>query len=367
MHEIDADLAIITETWLQDRSVNDNAIDLAGQHGLDLFTLNRRNIAANSRQYGGVAVTTRSARTSFKILELPNPENFEVLCVSGKIKGIREKVVVVVVYIPPNYPRHRADSCLDYVADVISEAKRQFSSSMIIVAGDWNQWSTDYVLQEHPDMAEVEHGPTRNDRKIDKFLVNFGRSDVESDTLPPLDDGMGRESDHLISYFKATVRKPHQAKTTYSYRHYTEEGAARFQEWVSSANFEPALACPDPNEQLDLFLRELDSASNACFSLKTTTHRESDPPWINSQVRSLARRRQRIYRKEGRSHQWKALMKKSRQLVRNRAAKYWENQKRTMLQGDANSLRTLRPIKAKRSLQTLMFVHSFRARWMTVR
>ena len=336
MHEIDADLAVVTETWLQDRSVNDSAIDLAGQHGLDLFTLNRRNIAANGRQYGGVAVTTRSARTSFKVLELPNPENFEVLCVTGKIRGIGEKVVVIAVYIPPNYPRHRADSCLDYVADVVSEAKRQFASAMIIVAGDWNQWPTDHVLQEHPDMVEVEHGPTRNDRKIDKFLVNFGRSVIESDILPPLDDGMGRESDHLISYLKAAVKKPRQASTTYSYRHYTEEGAARFQDWIASADFGPVLACPDPNEQLNLFLGELESASNACFSLKTTTRRESDPPWINSQVRSLARKRRRIYRREGRSHQWKALMKKTRQLVRKRAAKYWEHQKSTMLQGDAN-------------------------------
>ena len=37
----------------------------------------------------------------------------------------------------------------------------------------------------------------------------------------------------------------------------------------------------------------------------------------------------RIYCREGRYHQWKALMKKSRTLVRKRAAKYWENQKKT--------------------------------------
>ena len=267
---------------------------------------------------------------------MPNPEHFEVLGVSGTIRGVREKVVVIAVYIPPNYPRHRADSCLDYVADFISEAKRTFASAMIIVAGDWNQWSTDYVLLEHPDMIEVQHGPTRNDRKIDKFLVNFGRSVIESDTLPPLDDGLGRTSDHLIAYFKATVRRQEHEKVTYSYRHYTEEGALKFAEWVARADFAAILASSDPNEQLDLFLNKLEEATNACFSLKTTTRRESDPPWINSQVRSLARRRRRVYRREGRSHQWKALMKKSRALVRKRASKYWETQKKTLLQGDAN-------------------------------
>ena len=336
MHELDADIAVITETWLQDWSVSDSTIDLAGQHGLDLFTLNRHNIAANGRQYRGVAISARSARASFKVMSMPNPEHFEVLGIAGKIKGISEKVVVIAVYIPPNYPRHRADACLDYVADVVSEAKRTFASAMIIVAGDWNQWSTGHVLQEHPDMSEVEHGPTRNGRKIDQFLVNFGRSVVESDTLPPLDDGLGRTSDHLISYFKASVRRQEQAKTSYSYRHYTKEGAVKFQEWIANADFSSVLAPPDPNVQLDGFLAKLEEATGACFSMKTTTRREADPLWINSQVRSLARRRRKIYRREGRSHQWKALMKKSRALVRKRAAKYWENQKKTLLQGDAN-------------------------------
>ena len=336
IHELDADLAVVTETWLQDRSVADSTIDLAGQHGLDLFTLNRHNLAANGRQYGGVAISACSARTSFKVMSMPNPEHFEVLAVTGKIKGIPEKVVVVAVYIPPNYPRHRAISCLDYVADVISEAKRTHALAMIIVAGDWNQWPTDHVLQEHPDMSEIEHGPTRKDRKIDKFLVNFGRSVVESDTLPPLDDGLGRVSDHLISYFKASVRKQEHAKVSYSYRHFTEEGALKFQEWMAGADFSSVFHSADPNAQLDCLLGVFEEATNACFSLKTTTRHETDPPWINSQVRSLARRRRRVYHREGRSHQWKALMKKSRALVRRRAAKYWENQKRTLLQGDAN-------------------------------
>ena len=336
MDELDAHLAVVTETWLQDRNINDTTIDLAGQHGLNLITLNRQNIAANGRQYGGVAILTRSSTTSSKRLEIPNPENFEVLCSTLKIKGIGEKIVTVAVYIPPNYPRHRADACLDYVADVISEAKRQFVSPLIIVAGDWNQWPVAHVLQEHPDLTEVEHGPTRGDRKIDKFLVNFGRSVIESDTLPPLDDGLGRASDHRIAYFKSVVRKQPVVKTTYSYRHYTPEGAAKFKTWLSNCDFTDIISETDANKQVESFLGTLNSAMDACFTTKTTTRSESDPPWINSQVRSLVKKRRRIYHREGRSHQWKALMKKTRALVRRRAQNYWAHQKMTLLKPDAN-------------------------------
>ena len=57
--ELNADIAIVTETWLQDRAIVNATLDMAGEHGLDLFTLNRQNIAANGRQYGGVAIACR--------------------------------------------------------------------------------------------------------------------------------------------------------------------------------------------------------------------------------------------------------------------------------------------------------------------
>ena len=105
MFEIDADIAVVTETWFQDSAVADTAVDLAGEHGLDLFTLNRQVVAANGRQYGGVAISTRNCRSTFKKVDIANPDSFEVLCIAGKVRGISEKIVVVAVYLPPNYTK----------------------------------------------------------------------------------------------------------------------------------------------------------------------------------------------------------------------------------------------------------------------
>lgn len=292
MHEIDADVAIITETWLQNSAVSDTAIDMAAEHGLSLFTLNRQVIAANGRQYGGVAISTRSSRTTFKKVEIANPENFEVLCIAGKIQGINEKIVV---YLPPNYPKPRADACLDYIADTISEAKRMFQSPMIIVAGDWNQWPTDYIRQEHTDLSEVEHGPTRGGNKIDRFLVNFGRAVIEADTLHPLDDGLGRESDHLAAYFKAAISKPKLPVTKYRYMNYTDEGAVKFQQWIQTHSFKGVYAEGEVNRQLEVFLAQLEASMDVCFPYKTTVRREGDPPWINSYIRTMIKKRRKVW------------------------------------------------------------------------
>ena len=337
MSELEADVAVVTETWMQDRSVEGTTIDTAGQHGLDTFLLNRNAISANGRQYGGVAVLARSSSSKLSVVDIDNPENFEVLCVAGKVNKIREKAVVVAVYIPPNYTRIKAELCLDYISDVISEAKRRFESPLITVAGDWNQWDVRRVLDEHPDLSEVEHGPTREQNKIDKFLVNFDRSIVESDVLPPLDDGLGRVSDHGIAYFKARYRVESDKTVSYTYRHYTEQGARGFQAWISTHDFEPVYNADagDVNLKLELFLATLEEQMNVFFPYKTTVKRERDPPWINPHVRTLIKKRRRLYHREGRSANWRSLMKKIKKLIRKRAANYWEYQKRNLLSSDA--------------------------------
>ena len=336
MSELEADVAVVTETWLQDRAVEGTVIDTAGEHGLDAFFLNRQGTAANGRQYGGVGILSRATSTKLVPLELPNPDDFEVLAVAGKVNKIKEKAVVVAVYIPPNYPRVKAEACLDYISDVIAETKRKFESPLITVAGDWNQWDVGRVLADHPDLVEVEHGPTRAGNKVDKFLVNFSRSIVESDVLPPLDDGLGRQSDHGLAFFKAKYDVLPTKRVSYRYRHFTDQGASKFQNWVSTHNFDRVFTASNVNEKLGVFLEELHGKMEELFPYKTTVRRESDPPWINPHVRALIRKRRRVYHREGRSDRWKALMRKVRKLVRKRAAGYWAHQKRNLLSPDAS-------------------------------
>ena len=335
-YEIDANIAIVTETWLQDGAIDTTVVDLAGEHGLDMIARNRLGAAANGRQYGGVAVFSRAASSNFKPLEIDNPDSFEVLCVTGKVSKLKDRVAVIAVYIPPGYTKPRADACIQYIADVIAETKRKIDSPIIIIGGDWNQWSLQPILDEHPDLSEVDHGPTREDRKIDRLLVNFSRAVVESDVLSPLDDGQGRVSDHGVAFFRAKFESQLDRKVTYKYRHFTDQGAASFQTWIAGHDFNAVYNCEDVNDQLSTFLAVLEEKMDLFFPYKTTIKRERDPPWINPYVRQLIKRRRRVYHREGRSRKWKALMKKVRKLVKKRAGKYWEHQKRGLLSNDAS-------------------------------
>lgn len=122
---------------------------------------------------------------------------------------------------------------------------------------------------------------------------------------------------------------------SYTYRHYTDEGATRFQQWAATADFSQMSEIEEVNGQLDHFMTKITAAMDLCFPTKTTRRRENDPPWINGQVRALAKKRRKIYHREGRSARWKEIRRKGIELIQKRARAYWDHQKRTLLKPDA--------------------------------
>ena len=183
MDEKEITISCLTETWLQSNtSLESKLNDLADEHCIDIIIRNRQDYARNGRQYGGVALTFRRSKCSFKEFELVNPDNYEVLAAVGKVHGIKEKVFVIATYLPPNLALTRARACLEYLSDCIAEAKRVYEDCLIIVAGDFNQWPAEEIVEAHPEFKEVVHGPTRGNRSIDRTFCNFSRSVTESST-----------------------------------------------------------------------------------------------------------------------------------------------------------------------------------------
>ena len=79
---------------------------------------------------------------------------------------------MVAVYIPPNYSVPRVNGCLDYVENLLVDIKARYQDPYVIVAGDFNQWQIPQALSEFPDLTEIDVGPTRADRKIDRIFCN---------------------------------------------------------------------------------------------------------------------------------------------------------------------------------------------------
>ena len=334
IYEKSVDLAIITETWYQNCDVGLSEL-YKDAHSLSVLVRNRTTIATNGRQYGGLAIVSRNLTTKLEHFPLLNPEDHEVLAATGKVKGIPGKLFVLACYAPPNLTAVKARKMTEFVVDIVAEAKRTIRDCTVIVAGDFNQWPFDDLVLDHPDVREVEHGPTRGDRSIDRSFTNFHRSIEESGTLEPLETEDDRQSDHRVAWFRAVFPKIKSDVVKYTYRAYTEEGAANFVRQISEQNWDLVYAQTNSSDKAIALQSVLDSLMDKNFVMKTTTKRLSDPPWFNERLRILIKKRRKIYDREGRSRAWKKLKKKSDNLAKKRAAVFFENKKKTLTAPDA--------------------------------
>ena len=206
--EMDVTLGIVTETWLADgASLDKDVQDLANGAGLDMVCLNRdpneRGVA-----HGGVAVVSSRSSCTLKRVEMPNPGRFEILTTVSTMPGYSRKLLTVACYLPPNYTVARGREALEHLEDVVREIKSRYQDPFIVVGGDFNQWQVEDPLSEFPDLREVNVGPTRKDRCIDRIFTNFGRSITDCGTVPPLEPEPGHQgacSDHRIAFMKAEL------------------------------------------------------------------------------------------------------------------------------------------------------------------
>ena len=157
--EMKVDIAVVTETWFRGGDDLDQDLrDLEDGAGLCTLALNRPP-NRHGVSHGGVAIITRKNLGTFKRIEVNNPECYEVLPAVGTLRGTSRKVIVIAVYIPPNYTVARGNACMDFVENVVIDMKRKFRDPYIVLAGDFNQWAVQESLVDFPDITEVAVGP----------------------------------------------------------------------------------------------------------------------------------------------------------------------------------------------------------------
>ena len=132
VEEMDANISIVTETWLTDgQSLDDDLLDLEHGAGVKFIVKNRRP-GSRGLSHGGVAIAFRKGTVELKELQIDNPDEFEVLVAQGSMPGHSRKVLVLAAYIPPNYSIGRGQGCLDFITDVVLDLKRKYREPYII-------------------------------------------------------------------------------------------------------------------------------------------------------------------------------------------------------------------------------------------
>lgn len=306
-------MAIVTETWLaQDSRLERDTESLLMGHGLAIRYLNRP-LSSNGVAHGGVALVFRDSSASSSSYPFPNPENFEVLPLQLTIVGVKRRLFAISAYIPPNYPVARGRACIQHINNLVLDIKRNSNSCppYILIAGDFNQWPVGESLEDFPELQEVQTPPTRENRHIDKMFMNFPDDINDSGTVPPLEtEGTAAAksySDHSIQYLCARLPlKTPVCWEKYSYRPFKETAATAFVQELSEVSWDTLYELQGSNAMAMRLQTILDDLMDRHFPMKTVKRKGSDLPWFNCTAKKMVKKKNAIYKSEGKSERWHA-------------------------------------------------------------
>ena len=296
---------------------------------------------------------TRSVCLSVCLSDLPNPEGYEVLASISSLPGYSRKLLCVGCYLPPNYPVPKGKAALEHIENVIRDLKRTYQDPFILVGGDFNQWEVGEALSDFPDLREVDVGPTRGSRCIDRIFSNFGRSITDCGTVPPLEPEPGHQgsrSDHRVAFMRAELPKARSFEwVSYQYRFFNPKAVEDFGGWLACHDWADVVQAEGSNQKATIYQEAVTGAMETFFPLITVRKKSTDCPWMNRRIRRLIRRRKGVYRREGRSSKWRRLKKLSDELIKARRLVYLDSQKECLLVEDAvrNFFRNVKAFKTK--------------------
>ena len=274
------DVVCITETWLQSH-IPDSVVAI---NGYNLIRRDRRDVI-----HGGVCMYIK-ASIPFTILEDLEDEScsFEVLWI--KLRPFRlprgiSSIIAGVVYHPPKATN---SMMLDYLTKCLMDLESKYPKCGLLVLGDFNHLN-DARLKSNFNLKQIVHFPTRGQNTLDKILTNlqdyydtpverpaFGLSDhssVEAQPKPRV-----KTSQTIQKVTSRDLRPSNRlAMRTYLY------------EVDVTAMIAAMTTCEDKVSMLQTIIK---TGLDLVLPMKPKIIHRTEPPWINSTLKNLIRKRQ---------------------------------------------------------------------------
>ena len=302
--EHDLDVALVTESWLKDGQVlNRDIIDLEYGTDLKIVYKNRPNNRAGRRKVGGgVSIIYKKSRCSFKERKIQG-NKFELVLAVGKIGTIARQVAIFCVYIEPRMKIAELAELGDLISREILQLKAK-GDPLILLGGDLNRRDLSNSLADFPDMKAINHEPTRGDACLDVLFSNL--QELSPRNWPPLETPDGIKSDHVCVVFKGHIKKERDFHWVRKrVRKFTQAAVEEYGRRLANAEWDRVVPPHlEPDEMIERFQSWAAQTTDELFPWKTARCRSNEQPWITDGIRRLAKRKNRVYKRERKSRLW---------------------------------------------------------------
>ena len=301
--DLDLSFAAVTETWMRDGVAADKiCVDLLHGSGLKTILKNRpvKNQKGNSG--GGVAIVHDPEKISFKNIQIKG--NHEILAALGRIPGVRRRVAVYCIYVPPKTRLPGYRGLTKIVANSIHKMKIE-CNPYVILTGDFNRRGVTELLADFPDIEIMNTDPTRLGATLDLLCTNI--DSIKTKITEPLETVSGRKSDHMVIHAECSLdRVDNFTKRKSTYYKKTIEGEIAFMEDLIQIDWtERFLGKDSPTDMAEVLNTELERLKKKHFEEVKRVIKSTDAPWMSKRIQDMIEKRKRIYSGHKKNDAWR--------------------------------------------------------------
>ena len=286
------------------------------------------------RGWGGAAIIANQEYFKLEKLDILIPHNLEVvwgLLSSKSADAIFKKLIVSSFYSPPKSKKNQ--KLVDHLVTTLHMLKTKFPEAPIIMGSDKNSMDIRPILNCGLKIRQIVDLPTRNGKILDIILTDIPQHYNSPVIIPPVpcdNPNDGVPSDHWVPVcYPHTSRHtaPIRRYRTVQYRPLPEDGVRKYGSWLTDENCETHNRAENissdehANWLQSILIRKLDEVCPV-QSMKVSFQ---DKPFMNKELKTLNRRKQRAYIKGGKSEKYKKLKSEFDKKYKLAAEKYLRN------------------------------------------
>ena len=335
--EEEIDLIFLSESWERENMTLDQIIKLEDHVVISnvhqrLGKGGRPAIIANSKKYHVQNLTNSVISIKWGVEAvwcLLTPKN---VTNDSKI----QKIACAAIYSKPD-SRHKTD-LLDHISEAYNILSTKYPKGLhFCIAGDTNDLKLTSILHLSPSLVQIVNQPTRIDPKtgkesiIDPIIMTLSSFYQEPEYLDPLDsdpESNGKKSDHKIIISRPiTVINNKSVRQTrlLKLRPITDSAIQKFRDWIIDYPWDEVYQNESAHEKANNFQNTLLEKFQHFFPQKNVKFNSDDSPWMTSKLKTMDRKRKRIYHKERCSKKWETLNKSFKKEVKLAKSVFYTN------------------------------------------
>ena len=327
IHERSVDISILSEVWEKKENLKHQSKieELLEMKGISYISTPRPGL----KRGGGSAIAACPKKFSLVKLHIVIPKSLEVvwgLLRPREILGKIRKIIICSFYSPP---RSRKKTLLiDHILTVLDKLRTEHPGAATIISGDKNDLDLTEILSFDPAFFQIVRRPTRKDNILSIIITDLRRFYVEPIIIDPIsvdENKKGSPSDHngvLAVPLGIKEAKKGTSKDIRFVRPMPQSSIDEYRHSIGSIEWSLMLDGSSSSDMVETFQKMTCDLQDVHFPLKKVIITPYDKPWITQELKSIRRRRQRLYRREGRTQAYLELKAEFDEKLNTEAEKY---------------------------------------------